>query len=97
MAQIRGTANYHLGNQGAFGGPSRSDAAADPSPLDAIREQTSKIEDMLDTVAEPLKPYVACACAVLSRTIPANHAHARAQPRPRILTGIDTCPPSAVS
>lgn len=58
MAQIRGTANYHLGNQGAFGGPNRNEATTDPSPLDAIREQTSKIEDMLDTLAEPLKPYV---------------------------------------
>jgi hypothetical protein len=31
---------------------------SDPSPLDAIREQTSKIEDWLDTISEPLKPYV---------------------------------------
>lgn len=56
MAQIRGTAGYHLGNPNPFGG-SKSDAA-DPSPLDAIREQTSKIEDVLDTVSEPIKPYV---------------------------------------
>lgn len=26
--------------------------------LDAIRQQTSKIEDMLDSAAEPVKPYV---------------------------------------
>ena len=26
--------------------------------LDAIRQQTSKIEDFLDTAAEPVKPYV---------------------------------------
>lgn len=59
MAQIRGTAGYHLGNQNAFGaGPSRSDATNDPSPLDAIREQTSKIEDWLDTIADPVKPYL---------------------------------------
>ena len=67
MAQIRGTAGYHLGNnnQPSFGGPSnmgmgggRSDATNDPSPLDAIREQTSKIEDWLDTIADPLKPYL---------------------------------------
>jgi hypothetical protein len=65
MAQIRGTAGYHLGtNQSNFAGSSsmgsmgRSDATNDPSPLDAIREQTSKIEDWLDTIAEPLKPYL---------------------------------------
>lgn len=58
MAQIRGTANYHLGGtQPAFGGPSR-DVGSDPSPLDTIREQTSKIEDILDTWSEPIKPYV---------------------------------------
>lgn len=56
MAQIRGTAGYHLGNQNSFGGPSRPDATNDPSPLDQIREQTSKIEDWLDTLAEPIKP-----------------------------------------
>jgi hypothetical protein len=60
MAQIRGTAGYHLGNQNAFGagGPSRQDATNDPSPLDAIRQQTSKIEDWLDTVSDPVKPYL---------------------------------------
>lgn len=58
MAQIRGTAGYHLGNQNNFGGPNRSDATDDPSPLDAIRQQTSKIEDWLDSVSDPIKPYV---------------------------------------
>ena len=65
MAQIRGTAGYGLGsnNQSSFSGPSnmgmgRSDATNDPSPLDAIREQTSKIEDWLDTISDPLKPYL---------------------------------------
>lgn len=59
MAQIRGTAGYHLGNQNNFGGGGNSsDATNDPSPLDAIREQTSKIEDLLDTWSEPIKPYV---------------------------------------
>jgi len=57
MAQIRGTAGYNLGSQNSFGGPSRSENA-DPSPLDQIREQTSKIEDFLDTASEPIKPYV---------------------------------------
>lgn len=61
MAQIRGTAGYNLGHQNPFGGgPGREDATSDPSPLDAIREQTSKIEDWLDTLADPIKPYVCC-------------------------------------
>ncbi|CRG84933.1 Surfeit locus protein 4 homolog [Talaromyces islandicus] len=59
MAQIRGTAGYNLGHQNRFaGGPGGLDATSDPSPLDAIREQTSKIEDWLDTVSDPIKPYV---------------------------------------
>jgi hypothetical protein len=57
MSQIRGTAGYNLSSQSQFGGPSR-DVASDPSPLDAIREQTSKIEDFLDTLSDPVKPYV---------------------------------------
>ncbi|MCJ1372327.1 hypothetical protein MMC20_003551 [Loxospora ochrophaea] len=57
MAQIRGTAGYNLGAQNRFGsGPGRADATNDPSPLDAIREQTSKIEDWLDTLSDPVKP-----------------------------------------
>lgn len=59
MAQIRGTAGYNLGGQNSFGSPSSGDASNDPSPLDAIREQTSKIEDFLDTLSDPVKPYVA--------------------------------------
>ncbi|KAF8420828.1 SURF4 family-domain-containing protein [Tirmania nivea] len=59
MSQIRGTANYHLGpDQRMFGGPSHSVASSDPSPLDAIRQHTDKIEDILDTFAEPVKPYL---------------------------------------
>ncbi|RFU35977.1 hypothetical protein B7463_g345, partial [Scytalidium lignicola] len=58
MAQIRGTAGYNLGGQSAFGGPSTRNLGNDPSPLDAIREQTSKIEDLLDTLSEPIKPYL---------------------------------------
>jgi len=59
MAQIRGTAGYHLGNQSPFGTAGRSDPVTnDPSPLDAIREQTSKIEDWLDTLSDPVKPYL---------------------------------------
>ena len=62
MAQIRGTAGYNLGGApNRFGaGPNysnvKADATSDPSPLDAIREQTSKIEDWLDTMSEPIKP-----------------------------------------
>ena len=62
MAQIRGTAGYNLGGApNRFGaGPNysnmKADATSDPSPLDAIREQTSKIEDWLDTYSEPIKP-----------------------------------------
>ena len=56
MTQIRGTAGYNLGSQNRFGGPGRADATNDPSPLDAIREQTSKIEDLLDTYSDPVKP-----------------------------------------
>jgi hypothetical protein len=62
MAQIRGTAGYHLGNNSGMSnfGPtsSSSHATNDPSPLDAIREQTSKIEDLLDTYSDPVKPYL---------------------------------------
>lgn len=58
MAQIRGTAGYHLGaQQNPFGGPQR-ESTTESSPLDAIREQTSKIEDLLDTYSEPIKPYL---------------------------------------
>merc|ERR1712098_1020460 len=59
MAQIRGTAGYNLGGgHNTFGGPSRGDTMNDPSPLDAIREQTGKIEDFLDTLSDPIKPYL---------------------------------------
>ncbi|KAI4138764.1 MAG: hypothetical protein L6R39_006620 [Caloplaca ligustica] len=59
MAQIRGTAGYNLGAQpNRFGGPGQTDATSDPSPLDQIREQTSKIEDYLDTISDPVKPYL---------------------------------------
>jgi hypothetical protein len=39
------------------------DKQNDPSPLDAIREQTSKIEDFLDTLSDPVKPYVLLPCS----------------------------------
>lgn len=57
MATMRGNAGgYGMGAPsygGINNGPSEGGNA-----LDAIRQQTSKIEDMLDTVAEPVKPYV---------------------------------------
>lgn len=34
------------------------DQQNEPGALDAIREQTSKIEDFLDTLSDPVKPYV---------------------------------------
>ncbi|KIX04669.1 uncharacterized protein Z518_05539 [Rhinocladiella mackenziei CBS 650.93] len=58
MAQIRGTAGYNLGLNNQFGSQQSSSATSDPSPLDQIREQTSKIEDWLNTLGEPLKPYL---------------------------------------
>ncbi|EKD15887.1 uncharacterized protein L3040_003256 [Drepanopeziza brunnea f. sp. 'multigermtubi'] len=59
MAQIRGTAGYNLGGgQSQFGGPSRGDMTSDSSPFDTIRQQTGKIEDVLDTLFEPVKPYL---------------------------------------
>lgn len=63
MAQIRGTAGYQLSNQSPFGGPKLD--GDDPSPLDTIRAQTSKIEDILDSLSEPVKPYVKHPCPVL--------------------------------
>ena len=62
MTQIRGTAGYNLGSsQNRFGAGNgysnmKAEATNDPSPLDVIREQTSKIEDWLDTLSEPVKP-----------------------------------------
>ena len=58
MAQIRGTAGYNLGSQDRFGGAGRADATNDPSPLEQIREQTNKLEEWLDNVADPIKPCV---------------------------------------
>lgn len=58
MTSIRGTAGYHLNSQAhQFGGSGRPQAQ-DPSPLEVIREQTGKIEDLLDTISDPVKPYL---------------------------------------
>ena len=57
MAQLRGSSqSYGLGAGNPFAG--QNDDRTESSPLDTIREQTSKIEDMLDTISEPIKPYV---------------------------------------
>lgn len=58
MAQIRGPSGYNLAAQSPFGGPGSADGSTDSSPLDKIREQTNKIEDWLDVLADPLKPYL---------------------------------------
>ncbi len=58
MAQMRGPGSYGIGAQSPFGAPMDEKSSESTNPLDAIREQTSKIEDMLDTISEPIKPYV---------------------------------------
>jgi len=55
MAQMRGPGSYGIGAQPPFGAAAVEDRS-ESSPLDAIRAQTSKIEDMLDTISEPIKP-----------------------------------------
>jgi hypothetical protein len=54
---MRGPTSYGIGVQSSFGGSSDESKGDSSNPLDAIREQTSKIEDMLDTLSEPIKPY----------------------------------------
>jgi ER-derived vesicles protein len=61
MATSRGHASYGMGVGPQFGSPSEPQSE---STLDAIREQTSKIEDMLNTLSEPIKPYVFVAVAL---------------------------------
>ena len=56
MATARGPSGYGLGGPAQFGGPPVSEQTSDASPLDMIRQQTSKIEDVLDSLSEPIKP-----------------------------------------
>lgn len=42
----------------SYGGGMNEPAQDGGSAFDTIRQQTSKIEDLLDSVAEPIKPYV---------------------------------------
>lgn len=40
----------------SYGGGMNDSSSEGGSALDAIRQQTSKIEDLLDSAAEPVKP-----------------------------------------
>ena len=51
----RGPGSYGLGAGPQFGSPA---PAEDASTLESIRKQTSKIEDFLDSMSGPIKPYV---------------------------------------
>lgn len=57
MATMRGNAGGYGMGAPSYGGMNSSPSEGG-NALDAIRQQTSKIEDMLDTAAEPIKPYV---------------------------------------
>lgn len=54
MAQMRGPGSYGIAPN-PFGGAPAEDKS-EGSALDAIREQTSRIEDILDGLSEPIKP-----------------------------------------
>lgn len=57
MATMRGNAGGYGMGAPSYGGGSMSEPAQEGGALDAIRQHTSKIEDMLDSLAEPVKPY----------------------------------------
>ncbi|PSS03527.1 SURF4 family-domain-containing protein [Coniella lustricola] len=57
MATLRGNAGGYGMGAPTYGG-GISDASQESNTLDAIRQQTSKIEDLLDNIAEPVKPYL---------------------------------------
>ncbi len=81
MAQLRGT-GYGIGQPNPFSGSS-PDTKESGGALDAIRQQTSKIEDLLDTYSEPVKP-----CVLLPPPVYFGMAHA---------DPLDTCLPLAAS
>ncbi|KAK4230573.1 SURF4 family-domain-containing protein [Podospora fimiseda] len=56
MAQLRGQGSYGIGAPTPFGGPPEDNS--EQSALDTIRQQTSKIEDLLDSISEPIKPFL---------------------------------------
>ncbi|QPH00672.1 hypothetical protein C2857_004535 [Epichloe festucae Fl1] len=53
----RGPSGYGLGGAPAYGGPSNAEES-NGNLLDKIRPYTSKVEDALDNLSEPLKPYL---------------------------------------
>lgn len=57
MATMRGNAGGYGMGAPSYGGINNSPSEGG-NALDAIRQQTSKIEDFLDSAAEPVKPYV---------------------------------------
>lgn len=58
MRGTGGTAGYNL-NPNNFGGPSRAAAMDNDAPLlERVRDYTGWVEDKLDTLSEPIKPYV---------------------------------------
>lgn len=57
MATMRGNAGGYGMGAPSYGGMNNSPSEGG-NALDAIRQQTSKIEDFLDSAAEPVKPYV---------------------------------------
>ena len=58
LSRTRAWSKGGIGANAGCLGVNSNPATSDPSPLDQIREQTSKIEDFFDTISEPLKPYV---------------------------------------
>jgi uncharacterized membrane protein YphA (DoxX/SURF4 family) len=60
MAQPRGHAGYGLGagGPGPYGGGNSSSGEQENNPLEMVRSYTTKIEDVLDTYSEPIKPWL---------------------------------------
>ncbi|KAG6037550.1 hypothetical protein E4U41_004994 [Claviceps citrina] len=54
----RGPSGYGLGGPPAYGGPSSVEEESNGGILDQIRPYTSKVEDVLDSLSEPIKPYL---------------------------------------
>lgn len=65
--------------------------------LDAIRQQTSKIEDLLDSAAEPVKPCVCSPSCVEDRTRSSSSSSSSSGSRVLTDSHVDTCPRSAAS
>ncbi|KAJ4271894.1 ER-derived vesicles protein erv29 [Fusarium torreyae] len=54
----RFNSGYGLGGPAPYGGSQSADPQQDEGFLGLVRAQTSKLEDQLDTVCEPIKPYL---------------------------------------